>query len=243
MHHTAVKAALFLGLCAGRRRGDRLILVLLLLMALSLAAVPATGGALAKLTIEEGVDRLAEPWPGLLHVLLPLASTMTTLYMARFLWLVGRRGEGTEAAGGPRRPFLVLAAVGLALPWLLVLERHHDPMALAFGGGHLWTTAWPVLLGAALAGAGWLVGRSAGHRRPPLPTVPPGDIAVAVRWAVRRLAHPPLPEPPGGGWPLGRLLAAAEAAEERLRGFGMLGVVYFVLLVGLALLAGLVTVP
>lgn len=236
LHHAGVKSGLFLGSATGY--GGGLLSGARVLLALSLVAVPLTGGALAKAWLEEEAAMLPAPWSAILHVALPLTSTVTVLYMARFLWLVELPG-GLPAR--PSAPFLVLAAVALAAPWVAFLLLHPHPAELAFGPSHLWTAFWPVLTGAALVLLAVTAARWTGVG---LPRLPPGDLAQPVGRALAHLAQPAgralahlariqVPEAaPRGAWPV-RPPTRVERLEDRLRHFPLLGgalVLLFVLL-------------
>ncbi|HYH20974.1 MAG TPA: proton-conducting transporter membrane subunit [Azospirillum sp.] len=220
--HAVTKAALVLGTDAGRR--GPVPLAVLVLPALSLAALPPAGGALAKAWLEEGASALPEPWAGVLHVGLPLTSTATALYMARFLWLVARKAP---ARGVPVAPFLALAATALAGPWIVAVAWRAAADAPAMMMAHAWTLVWPVVLGTVLAVAGWRAGVSL----PRLPDVDPDALRPSGSTAAR---FPPAigRRPRRAG-----LWARVVAVEARLRTQRMLGLVFFAMLALMAVLA------
>ncbi|MGQ9371534.1 proton-conducting transporter transmembrane domain-containing protein [Azospirillum sp. ST 5-10] len=227
LHHAAVKAALVLATDAARRGG----LVVAAALALSLAALPPTGGGLAKAWLEEEALTLAAPWAAPVAVGLPLASALTVLYMARLLHLLARPAA---APAGPALPFLALSAVALAGPWLLALAWPAAAAAPAAMAAHLGALLWPAALGGVLAAAAWRLGW-------PLPPVPPGDAAVPLARLLHRAARLRLPGPPSSrpllarAW--GRVDAAIAATERHLLTRQGMGAAVFVLLATLMVLA------
>ncbi|WP_029009342.1 proton-conducting transporter membrane subunit [Azospirillum halopraeferens] len=234
VHHALVKAALLLA-TGGVGRG-RSGLAVAALLALSMAALPPTGGALAKAWLEDAAGMLPEPWLGLIHVGLPLTSALTVLYMTRFLLLL--RGDGTVPAGrGGAGAFLGLAAAALAGPWVLVALWSPAAAAPAALLAHLPALLWPVALGAVLAAVLWRTGWR-------VPAVPPGDVALPAARLVRAAARlRDLPDMPSPMPALQRLWGLASrrvmALERRLVAQHVLGLGFFSLLAVLMLLATL----
>ena len=160
VHHLLVKSALFLGLGEWERVGaTRPVTILLVVLSLSLAAAPFTGGAAAKLLLKDAVG-VELGW------LLTLSAVGTALLVIRFLVLIQAR---------PARQ----GSVGMVWPWWLLL-----PVA-ALGPFLPWQLPWkldgigPLVLALPLALAAWWIGQ----RYPRLPwRVPPGDL---LRWAAR----------------------------------------------------------
>ncbi len=104
LHHLLVKPMLFLGLGLWQRGVARpWTQVGLLLLALSLAAAPLTGGGAAKTALDGVLD-------GRLGGLLLLSGIGTTLLMARFFWLLGHRScrPAGEVVRGPAAGWLLL---------------------------------------------------------------------------------------------------------------------------------------
>jgi len=161
LHHLLVKSALFLGIGEWQRVGaTRPVMILLGVLALSLAAAPLTGGAAAKFALKDaiGVD---VAW------LLTVSAIGTGLLMIRFMLLVRACPEKPRQVS-PEPWFwwvlLPVAALGPFLPWQLAWKLD--------GIG-------PLLLSVPLALAAWWIGQ----RYPGLPwRVPPGDV---LRWASR----------------------------------------------------------
>lgn len=175
-HHVLVKGASFLAIgvvvaASGTCRLRSVILVTAL-VALSLAGLPLTGGAAAKLAVKTPLG------DGIVGALASLSAAGTTLLMLHFV----RRLMLTDAD----RP--VTSQPGLALPWLMTVVASVavawglyplvGSLAEAFSLKELWAALWPVALGGMLAVGlqGWA------HS---LPRIPEGDIVVAGETAVR----------------------------------------------------------
>ena len=203
-HHALAKAALFLGVAVAREArspGARLLVtVALAWSALEIAGAPLTGGALAKLSLKEVLA--LHPDGALLATAMSCAAIGSTLLMARFLYVAVPRAD-LAARGRP--------APGLWLPWALLLAIDTALLVRAPGLGKLvepgvvWSAAWPVLGGGALALAAWGLGRRGAR----LPTLPAGDVLVVVPWLLGGV---------GRGWSVVR--ATADAAAARLHAHG-----------------------
>jgi formate hydrogenlyase subunit 3/multisubunit Na+/H+ antiporter MnhD subunit len=171
-HHVLVKGALFLAIgvsavtCKSRFRF--VVLWPATLIALGLAGLPLTGGALAKLAAKGALGY------GLVGTLATWSAAGTTLLMFHFL---GRLNSMTHSENGK------LPSVRLIAPWLgLVVAAIAVPWAtFSFGGIHslgevltlsaLWKVFWPPLVGGLLALAlrRW---------RAYVPAIPNGDVVV-----------------------------------------------------------------
>ncbi|WP_298356505.1 proton-conducting transporter membrane subunit [Rhodoblastus sp.] len=175
-NHLLVKAALFLtlGFVASGARLSGLSLALAAALALSLAGLPFTGGALAKLASKA---QFATGWPALLATLSSIASAMLMTH-----FLMSLTALPADAAQEARRetpavlirfwPALVLGA--LLLPWFFA-DAPGDALSL----GKIWEGFWPVAVGV-VAVFGWRrMGRSA-------PVVPAGDAIVLYECAFAR---------------------------------------------------------
>lgn len=209
LHHSLAKGALFLsaGLLAhsgGRWRWP--ILLLTALMALAIAGLPLTGGALAKLAIKNPLDS------DLVALLVILSAAGTTLLMLRFLQLARRevRGAKGHPHAGMLAPFLLCAMAALVLPWLLFPGMTGLTLGYALDIATFWQALWPILLGTiALAITLSWMGRPDVH-------IPEGDLVVPAgriaRWLLRFLdrRHPPLP---GFDW---RRLSVVAVPLDRL---------------------------
>jgi formate hydrogenlyase subunit 3/multisubunit Na+/H+ antiporter MnhD subunit len=188
--HLLVKSALFLTIGAVAGRLSSRSLVLAAALALSLAGLPLTGGALAKLAAKA---QFVGGWPALLATLSSIASAMLMTH-----FLMSLRALPADAAEEARRetpaalirfwPALVLGA--LLLPWFFA-----DAPGEALSLGKIWDGVWPVAIGV-LAALGW--------RRMAIsaPVIPAGDsIVLYERGFARMMALGP----------------AFEAADARLR--------------------------
>ena len=212
MHHTLVKGGLFLAVgVAFASGGARLRPVLLLtgLLALSLAGLPLTSGALAKLAVKPMLGY------GALSVAVSLAAAGSTMLMLHFIAVMARDTAGKPEATAPPgeiAPFLAVALASLILPWWLYPALSGDALASAWELASLWKLAWPMLLGAAVFALSRRFEGLAGR-------VPEGDILVLAERQAPRLA---------------RLPAAIERLDGALRLWPMAGLV----LIGLVILLG-----
>jgi formate hydrogenlyase subunit 3/multisubunit Na+/H+ antiporter MnhD subunit len=168
-NHVLVKAALFLSVGAvaaldGRAR--TLALIVAALLGLSLAGLPLTGGALAKLAVK---DQLGD---GAVGVASQLSGAATTALMLVFVMRLARSPAAGRAGASRSRlwSWAALAVAALLIPWLMF--RAVGSPAEALDPAKLWDTVWPMLIGAAVAAGVW----AAGDR---LPRIPVGDIVIA----------------------------------------------------------------
>ncbi|MFW6077566.1 MAG: complex I subunit 5 family protein, partial [Hyphomicrobiales bacterium] len=103
-HHGLAKGALFLTIgvvAASGQRGLRWVMPVAALMALAVAGLPLTGGALAKLAIK---DPLGD---GLVGTLVTVSAVTTALLMLRFVFLLAAGARDRSDTPPP----------GLVLPW------------------------------------------------------------------------------------------------------------------------------
>ncbi|GGB69064.1 complex I subunit 5 family protein [Blastomonas aquatica] len=247
-HHGLAKGALFLGVAVFAASGGRWrisVLIMLGLVALSVAGAPMTGGGLTKMAAKPGLGKAAE-------LALTLSAVTTTLVLA---WFLHRLSAGTTPSkdDGARPSWLVtlptlalgLAAVGL--PWWMWGEWSGMPADYPLRLASLWSAVWPVALGLALAGAmaatRWRAGtrdqadplwwtRSIARATAPLRTVPRqmagwrGAVANQLQAAARVAAT--------------RIVDAADTAERtvlawRISGLTVLAAVLIVVaLIGMA---------
>ncbi len=174
-NHVLVKAALFLtvgALAALDGRARTLALIVAALLGLSLAGLPLTGGALAKLALKDLFSVSAASMAS------KLSAAATTALMLVFVMRL-EPSPPAERAGAPRGhmgSWVALAAAALLLPWLLYAVLGSPAEALE--PAKLWDAVWPMLIGAALAGAIWAM-------RDRLPHIPAGDVVVAEEAAFR----------------------------------------------------------
>ncbi|MDZ4169901.1 MAG: proton-conducting transporter membrane subunit [Coriobacteriia bacterium] len=181
LHHGLAKAALFAGddvAAAGAR--PRAVVVALALPALSLAGLPFTSGAVAKMALKAVAGKTPDAVAHALELLLPLAAVGTTLLMVRFLALVylrtGSRTE-TETDSVPRGrsiAFGLLFAFVVGWVWLVDAEVVRSAALKSLDSHYLWALTWPVVLGTALGAVTWVL-------RERIPArwslrLPPGDV-------------------------------------------------------------------
>ena len=176
-NHLLVKAALFLTIGVLAIRGGRLsraTYILAALLALSLAGLPLTGGALAKIATKAQFAAGAEA------VLATLSSIGTAMLMTHFLICLATSPSGAaqECPAGfvPLWPGIALGAI--LLPWAFYPAV--GDISYAFEWGTLVDGLWPVALGVGLA----LILRRIDRF---LPRVPVGDSIVLEEAAFGRL--------------------------------------------------------
>jgi formate hydrogenlyase subunit 3/multisubunit Na+/H+ antiporter MnhD subunit len=174
-NHVLVKAALFLSVGAvaaldGRAR--TLALIVAALLGLSLAGLPLSGGALAKLAVK---DLFGDGAAGMAS---QLSATATTALMLVFVMRLARlpAADRVGAPSGRLWSWAALAVAALLIPWLLYAAIGSPAEALE--PAKLWDAVWPMLIGAALAVGLWAVGDR-------LLRIPAGDIVVAEEAAFR----------------------------------------------------------
>ncbi|MFO7992683.1 MAG: complex I subunit 5 family protein [Marinobacter sp.] len=171
LHHGLAKGSLFLSaglaLPSGRLR-RAWIWLLVALPGLSLAGLPFTSGALAKLAMKEGLsgDKLSFALAGNLAPVMTAGAVATLLLVLRYLWTLTGKLEI-----GPNPPMLSvgwLAAVFVSLvafwwmPWEaeeLVKSPVWLPATYQF-----WALLWPMLIAVALAAVALVASRSVKQR-------------------------------------------------------------------------------
>lgn len=178
LHHALAKGALFLGVGAMNTVSGgaaRRLLIALGLIALSVAGLPLTGGALAKLALKAPM--------GALHEGLITASALTTaLLLTHFLHLMQPREEGHEPSPSLRSILvMMLGLAAITLPWL-VFSQSGLATGYAWQAGNLMNAVWPLALAGLVALAWRRTGLSA-------PAGPQGDLLAIVE-AFGRLANP-----------------------------------------------------
>lgn len=191
LHHALAKCALFLGVgmatSAPRAAAGRAVLWIgLFISGLALAGFPFTSGAAAKIFLKTAAVEAPGDWPARLALLLSLGAIGTTLLMARFLWTMKKKiahdpDPHHVAARGIWIPWLLLIGLVLVLPWWFAGWLNAEKAASAFSMKYAIPLAWPVLVGAAVAGVAMAVMRHG------LREIPPGDILAIPVWAASRL--------------------------------------------------------
>jgi formate hydrogenlyase subunit 3/multisubunit Na+/H+ antiporter MnhD subunit len=175
-HHALVKGGLFLSvgmMMLTRSRSPWPLLLPAAVLALALAGLPLTGGALAKLAVKTPLGA------GTAGTLAALSAIGTTLLMLHFLHrLQLTASTGSAIPSGLTLPWLGLAFASIVVPWALSPTIATTLWRDALTPANLFEVLWPVALGGALA----LVL----HRwQRLLPHVPEGDILVAGIGAAR----------------------------------------------------------
>lgn len=176
-HHGLAKGALFLSVgvvaaTAGSAR--RAALGLVALLSLSVAGLPALGGALAKIALKA-------PLSGLVEFLVTISAATTALLLLH-AWRV-LAAQPAQAASPAERtlrfgPFAALALCALVLPWIGFAPFAERPLGYALEPKNLWSGAWPVLLAGAVALLAMRL--PAGARGP---AIPEGDLAGPIERA------------------------------------------------------------
>jgi formate hydrogenlyase subunit 3/multisubunit Na+/H+ antiporter MnhD subunit len=208
-NHVLVKAALFLSVGAVAALGGRartLALIVAGVLGLSLAGLPLTGGAFAKLAVK---DLFGD---GAAGVASQLSAATTTALMLAFVMRLARSPQDERSKASPGRvwSWLALAVAALLIPWLLFAAIGSPAEAL--DPAKLWDAVWPMLIGGALAAGLWAAGDS-------LPRIPAGDIIVAEEAAFHDLA------------PLG---AAFDRADQGVRQWPAAGLALIMIVLALA---------
>jgi formate hydrogenlyase subunit 3/multisubunit Na+/H+ antiporter MnhD subunit len=176
-NHLLVKAALFLtiGALAVRSvRSSYTTFALAAVLALNLAGLPLSGGALAKLALK------AQFAGGAAVTLATLSSIGTALLTTHFLFClaVPPPGAAQETPASLVRLWPAVALGAILLPWAFYPEVGDASKALE--AGEILDGLWPVALGAGLA---------LGLRRISLPHVPIGDSIVLQERAFHGLLN------------------------------------------------------
>ena len=176
-NHLLVKATLFLTIGALAMPGAKLsnaTLVLAAALALSLAGLSLTGGALAKLALK---PEFAGGWAAIFAT---LSSIGTAMLMTHFLirLAVPVPGAAQECPDSLIRLWPVFALGAILLPWAFCPAV--DDVSNALGFGKLLDGLWPVALGVGLT----LMLRQLGWS---LPDAPVGDTIVLEEGAFQRL--------------------------------------------------------
>ncbi|MDZ7839597.1 MAG: complex I subunit 5 family protein [Gammaproteobacteria bacterium] len=170
LHHGLAKGALFLatGVKLPANAGSRMLVwILVVLPALSLAGLPFTSGAVAKLLAKSALP--PSPWWG---VVLTTGAVATTLLALRFLHCMrGSIKEGTNPQWVAPGWLLCTGAALLGVWWMPWTTTPGWDAAAILGlilpaWGKAWSLAWPLAAGGLIGGAAWRIGR----RPPPIPS-------------------------------------------------------------------------
>ena len=177
-YHVLAKGGLFLMLGAQvpGRVPARWQIALSVAVALGFAGLPLTGGALGKLAFK-GIAG-----SGVTGFLLSLAAIGSTALMLHFLRLAFRGGRPAPEAALPASAWIATGLVAMLLPWSLFGPVTGFSMADALKPGVLLELAWPILVGAALAGG-------LAMARMQAPGLLPGDMGAAGIAMIERISH------------------------------------------------------
>lgn len=231
LHHGLAKSALFLGvgaMSASSGKAAHRQRAVLAVIALSVAGLPLTGGALAKLALKAPLGPVSE-------LLITASAFTTTLLLTRFLAGVRPSSDGDARAPLVRSiPVVALGAGALILPWT-VWEMSGLPVSYVWQWNNLLNGALPLALAIPVIEAARRTGLA-------LPAAPQGDLLAFERpvsaWLantvpslrLRPWAFPRLPDTVRHA---GQLL---DAVEGRLRQ-GLAALLLLMILI-LAIVAG-----
>ena len=169
LHHGLAKGALFLGAglardCGGAWRWG--LVAVLAALALSVAGLPLTAGALVKSAIKEPAGALGA-------MLIGLSSLTSGLILARFIFVLPDCEHGPRPALLMVLPVLALAGAALWLPWVLYTGIGATAPLAVEDALSLIGSAWPLGLALLLS----VVAFGVGLQPPP---VPEGDLLGPV---------------------------------------------------------------
>lgn len=223
VHHGMAKGGLFLSVAVWRRHGGGrcrgLVVAGTAMLGLAVAGAPLGSGSVAKYAAKQAVG------PAPLDVvditaLLPFVGTVSTLLLARAaVRLLAGPEPGRDGLDAPLITWVLLVCGGTAATWWLADRWSPLLRVPRLDAVTLWDAAWPVLLGLALAGVAWAVGRAGLLPRrvatgEPEPAVAAGDVLVPAERAVGRL----LAALPDAGDRLGAARDRTQAAAVRAGG-------------------------
>ena len=188
LHHGLAKGALFMAVGVAEKAGRTVmpwVMAAAALMALAVAGLPFTGGALAKLALKEAFP----PGPALTFV--TFSAIGTTLLLGRFILELARTGKNAASAtppAGSLGPWLAVTTAALVLPWLVLAGATGLDPATALEPAKLWDGIWPILAAAAVA---LLAAAEPGSDL----KAPANRVGQSMLCTIRRLPRPRLPEP------------------------------------------------
>lgn len=214
LNHLLVKATLFLsvGVLAARRAPlGGLALAMMAALALSLAGLPFTGGALAKLSVKPYLDGV---WASALTTASSIGSAwLMTHFLMRLKNTTDEYAGETPAAIVTHWRVIVLGAI--LLPWLFYAAV--GDVSKALEPAELWSALWPAAVGGGLA----LAQQRFDNR---MPYIPPGDSIILYERVFERVSA---------------LGPAMENLDTRLRRWQVTGVSF--VLITLALLSAAIS--
>ena len=150
-HHLFAKGALFLAVGAAAVQTSNKFWIIWLpaaMVALGLAGLPLTGGALAKAAIK---GPLGDGVVSMLAGLSAAGSTVLMLHFVSRLSTIRSNAVRNLDANAWMAPWLAMAVAAMFAPWLLVSQEIPGTLDAALSLNGLWDAIWPVLLGVMLA--------------------------------------------------------------------------------------------
>jgi len=190
LQHGLAKGALFFGvdmaLASPISKGQHFLLMMgLLLPALSLAGAPLTSGMIAKHLLSVQVSSVISPWGDWVKILMPWSSVVTSMLMARFLFLVWSQHKAATATILKSRmmwlSWTVLLTIVVLSPRFIPFTDIKDSWSIKI----MISALWPVASGGGLAAIVWWVSK---HRRTRIRfghrfSIPAGDVLIIVeKW-------------------------------------------------------------
>ena len=178
--HILAKGGLFLAvgvIFASNERRYWIVFTPVLLLALSFAGLPLTGGSLAKAVSKDVMgDSLA-------YTIATLSSVATTLLMLHFLRCLKENLSlipNAAATKGQTLPWLVLTLASFIIPIAIYFMAPNHQLADALKPYALWSALWPILVGG-------LIALGLTRFRLPKIAISPGDIGTVI---LNAFAHP-----------------------------------------------------
>jgi formate hydrogenlyase subunit 3/multisubunit Na+/H+ antiporter MnhD subunit len=171
LHHGLAKGSLFLSagvmLPSGRIQ-RRLMWLLIALPGLSLAGLPFTSGALAKLAMKEALseDKLGFALSGYLPPLMIAGAVATLLLVLRYLWTLAGKLETGRNATMLSAGWLAASGMSLLVFWWMPWSVEGLVKAPVWLPElyQIWALIWPMLVATALAAVAMLITRSVKQR-------------------------------------------------------------------------------
>lgn len=180
-HHSLAKGALFLGTGIQGKKRRALVIAGLAVPALSLAGAPFTSGEAAKAAIKGLAHAGSVPPPFYADWLLTASSAATAALMARFLHVSwSTLASDRHAPAGPVAviSWAAVTAASVVLFRLSAVPGITDAAGMGPYPGRVFSSAWPVLAGAAVYAVSAAIRRRTILVR--LPAIPPGDLLSPV---------------------------------------------------------------
>jgi formate hydrogenlyase subunit 3/multisubunit Na+/H+ antiporter MnhD subunit len=182
LHHLLVKGALFLGVGIAGATGTRhfwRLLVPMGILALSLAGLPFTSGALAKFATK---PLFGDGLPALFATLSAAGSALLMFHFLGRLWPLAKTDAGAFPQAGLIFAWGCVAASSVILPWAVFPQVTDYALSDAVSIKSLWAASWPILIGALLALLAKRLDAS-------IPRIPEGDVIVLLERLVPILAR------------------------------------------------------